>query len=151
LLALSSAGLSYNIFAPDRPQESVISHLTKEYQSHEKRNILEESARIARSEIARIEDLNVENYDCLWLPGGFGVAQNLSDFAKKGIECTIDKNVKEIIEKFYTQKKKIVAICIAPVLIAKIFEGKEIELTLGSSSKDLKILKDLGMKPKACK
>jgi len=149
-LALSEAGIEYDTFAPDKEMEAVTSHLTKKPLPIAGRNVLEESARIARCEISSIEKLKSDDYDILWMPGGFGVATNLSDFATKSTDCEIHPELDRVIKEFYAKKKAIVGICLAPVVLAKALEGKGIEMTLGSNPDDLENLKKLGMIPKSC-
>ena len=84
LLALDKAGAETLIMAPNIEQHHVINHLTGEEEIAEPRNILIESARIARSKVVDIKTVDPEKLDGLVLPGGFGVAKNLCDFAFKG-------------------------------------------------------------------
>ncbi len=83
MLAIALQGGTYDIFAPDIEQHHVINHLNGE-EMPEKRNVLIEAARIARGKIEPLDRLDMERYDALIMPGGFGVAKNLSDFAFKG-------------------------------------------------------------------
>lgn len=41
------------------------------------RNVLVESARIARGKIQDLKDLKVQDFDAVIFPGGFGAAKNL--------------------------------------------------------------------------
>ena len=88
LIALSKHGARYMCFAPNRPQMHVVNHINGT-PTQDKRNILEESARIARGVIKDIKDLDASHYDAVFLPGGFGAAKNLSDFAVKGPDMTV--------------------------------------------------------------
>jgi len=96
------------------------------------RNILCESARITRSKIKKIQDLDVNRFDALALPGGYGVAKNFSNWAEKGAQCTVHSNIKKVIEEFYSQQKPIAAICIAPAIVAKVLGRHAINVTLGN-------------------
>ena len=80
LFSIMKNGASYEIFAPDIPQHHVINHITGD-EMNETRNVLVESARIARGAIKDITDYNAEDFDGLIFPGGFGVAKNLSTVA----------------------------------------------------------------------
>lgn len=147
LLALSEAGHSVHFFAPDREQKKVINHLTHEEKSGERRNILEESARIARGKILPLAKLNVLDFDAIMLPGGFGVALNLSDYESQGTRAHVLPELLNILHDFHKAKKAILATCISPVLLAKAFEGKvELTLTLGSDPKEQDKLDKMKMK-----
>jgi len=136
--------------------ETVLSYLAMaeggiEYYSYAPHAYLAASAPIARDKIAPLSELQEKDYDILWLPGGMGVAKNLSTYAKDGPKCTVDKDVHRIIEAFRKGKKPIVAICFAPVIVAKVLEGQGIQMTVGSKREDFHLLQDLGMKPVPCK
>ena len=62
----------------------------------ETRNVLKESARIARGNISALQMLDVEKFDILLIPGGFGAAKNLSSFATKGANMTVDAGLAEV-------------------------------------------------------
>jgi enhancing lycopene biosynthesis protein 2 len=132
--------------------EAVLSYLALDkngFQTHSfsTDKMLEASAPIARDQISPLSTLQEKDYDILWMPGGFGVAKHLSSYAKEGANCTVDKDVKRVIEEFQRAKKPIVAICFAPVIVAKVLEGKGIEMTLGSKKEDGKLLEELGAHP----
>ena len=132
LLALAQAGHEVDSFAPDRDQFNVVNHITQE-KMEEKRNILIESARITRGKISPLSALVVDDFDAIMLPGGYGVALSLSDFATKSTECSVDPELKRIILDFHSAKKPIGATCITPAILAKIFEGvASVRLTLGT-------------------
>jgi enhancing lycopene biosynthesis protein 2 len=147
LLALAQAGHKYHCFAPDIPQALVVNHITQQ-PMEESRNSLIESARIARGKISPLENLSVAEYDAILLPGGFGVATTLSDFAEQGAECTVLESLKKIILEFHASEKPIGATCITPAILAKIFEGVScIKLTLGTEKDSADLLEKLGMHP----
>lgn len=118
------------VFAPDKPQADVINHYKCQPESGS-RNVLTESARIARSQILPLSDLmkSSSKYDAVFVPGGFGVAKNLSDFASKGPDCTVINDLVCILQEFHKTKKPIGLCCIAPILAAKVFSG--VTITLG--------------------
>ena len=72
-----------SIFAPDKDQLHAIDH-TKGAPHETNRNVLADSAGIARGNIAALSALKVDEFDALVVPGGFGAAKNLSDWALKG-------------------------------------------------------------------
>ena len=92
LLHIELNGASYQCFAPNISQHHVVNHISGEEMS-EQRNVLIEAARIARGDIKDLNELNVQDFDALALPGGFGAAKNLCDFAFKGAECDINEDV----------------------------------------------------------
>lgn len=120
LLAIKKAGHDYQVFAPDIVQTHVINHLTGKEET-ERRNVLVESARIARGKIKPLADFRTEEYDAIVLPGGFGVAKNLSNFAFKGAEYTVLPELEKILKQMHQLNKPIGAMCISPILLAKVF------------------------------
>jgi enhancing lycopene biosynthesis protein 2 len=131
LLALGRAGAKAVCMAPNIEQYHVINHLTQQ-ETNEKRNVLVESARIARGDIKDIKDVKASDIDGLILPGGFGAAKNLSDFAFKGPDATVNPEVKRLLEEMVAAKKPIGAICIAPATLTKALSGKKPEVTIGN-------------------
>ncbi len=127
LLAIHRAGAEFQCYAPDREQFHVINHITGE-PTGEKRNILIESARIARGNVKNLQDYSPENHDALVLPGGFGAAKNLSTFAFDGSDCTVEKSVEKAVTDTHRAGKPIGALCIAPVILAKLINGAKVTL-----------------------
>jgi len=145
LLALAQAGHTYHCFAPDIPQACVVNHYTGKSSPDERRNVLVESARIARGVISPLSDLKADEYDAILLPGGFGAASNLSTFASEGIECTVNEEVRNILLEFYKAKRPIAATCITPAVLAKVFQGVTcLKLTLGEGESNQQ-LEAMGM------
>ncbi len=130
LLALDQRKICYEIFAPNINLHHVINHFTQE-EEVSKRNVLHEAARIARSKIKDIKELQVENFMAIVLPGGFGVAKNLSSLVFKGSQCEILPVLENILKEFHQQKKPIGAICIAPAIVAKALQEYKVKITLG--------------------
>ncbi|AEY00257.1 isoprenoid biosynthesis protein with amidotransferase-like domain [Oceanimonas sp. GK1] len=120
LLHLDRHGARYQCFAPDQPQHHVIDHRTGQ-ESDEQRNMLTEAARIARGDIQPLSALNASDFDALLLPGGFGVAKNLCNFAFEGAECEVDNEVLAACHAFAQARKPAGYCCIAPVLIPRIY------------------------------
>jgi enhancing lycopene biosynthesis protein 2 len=131
MLAIDRLGHQYDLFAPDILQHHVINHLTGEA-IQEPRNVLVESARIARGNIKALDKLIPEYYDGLVLPGGFGVAKNLSTFAFDGAACEVNGELSRVIQQFASVGKPIGALCISPAVVAVIMEG--VEVTIGSDT-----------------
>lgn len=132
LLALDTLKVQYDIFSLNEDQYHVVNHLTGNIQDNEKRNILEESARIARGKIEDLTKINVDNYFSLIIPGGFGVAKNLCSFAFDGINAKVNPVVLKVIHEFHANKKPIGAICISPALIALSLGVNKPSITLGN-------------------
>jgi len=131
LYAIVKQGSTYDIFAPNINQHHVINHITGEEMS-EKRNVLIEAARVARGKISDLANFDPNSYDALIFPGGFGVAKNLCSFAFNGANCSINEDVEKAIKAMIKLSKPIAALCIAPVLLAKILSG--VELTIGKDA-----------------
>jgi len=141
LYAISKNGGEYEIFAPNIDQYHVINHITGEEMS-EKRNVLVESARIARGNIKNLTDFNVDNFDAVLFPGGFGIAKNLCSFAFDGPDCDVNPDVEAVIKAMHKVGKPIGALCISPALIAKVL-GK-VKLTIGQDAGTAKAITSLG-------
>lgn len=137
LLALDRAGANVKLFAPDINQADVINHLTGE-PTNETRNVLVESARIARGEISDLASLNADTFDALLMPGGYGVAKNLSDIAFKGTDGTASEALKQVINDFLKQHKPIGVICISPAaLVAAVRDTIKPTVTVGDDNDGL--------------
>lgn len=143
LLSIVQQGGVYKVFAPDTYQYHVINHVTGN-QMPEKRNVLVESARIARGNISPLADFNANDFDALIFPGGFGVAKNLCDFAFKGAECSVNEDVAKAIKSMHASRKPIGALCISPVLLSRVL-GK-VELTIGDDRNTINNIEKMGSK-----
>ena len=141
LYAIMKHGASYKIFAPDIKQFHVINHINGE-EMNETRNVLIESARIARGDISPLSAFKAEDFDAILFPGGFGAAKNLSNFAFKGAEAHIHHEVKKAIRDMHLLGKPIGALCISPALVALSLD--DIEMTIGSDEGTATALKNLG-------
>ncbi|NJL58439.1 MAG: isoprenoid biosynthesis glyoxalase ElbB [Desulfobacteraceae bacterium] len=148
LLFLNKAGAEIVCMAPDMEFDAV-NHLTQK-PSGEKRNVLTESARIARGNIRNLKDVKASDMDALILPGGFGAAKNLSDFAVKGPEATVQPEVRRILSEMLSAKKPIGAICIAPATVAKALADKKPEVTIGTDAGTAAAIEKTGAKHKSC-
>ncbi len=141
LLAIIKNGGKYDIFAPNIEQYHVINHITGEVMN-EKRNVLIESARIARGKIYDLKNFNAKNYDSIIFPGGFGAAKNLSSFAFDGDKLIVNEEVTRVINESYKNKLAIGALCIAPVIIAKVI--KNAKITIGNDPGIAEAIKNIG-------
>lgn len=146
LLAIDRAGGEAVCMAPDIDQMHVINHLTGEVAKGETRNVLVEAARIARGNIQDLAKVSSADLDALFLPGGFGAAKNLCDFAVKGPDCEVNPEVARILREMFAAKKPVAAICIAPVILSKLLGSDKIphELTIGNDEGTAAALAQMG-------
>lgn len=149
LLYIDQANAEAVCFAPDIPQAHVINHLN-EQEEKETRNVLIESARIARGQIRNITDIDVAQLDAVIVPGGFGAAKNLSEFAFKGPQGEVNKDVVTIIKKIIEAKKPLGALCIAPATVGMALKDRSPELTIGSDEGITSALESIGVKHTLC-
>lgn len=141
LLSIVQDGAAYQCFAPDINQAHVINHITGE-EMPETRNVLIESARIARGKIKPLSEYNATDFDAIIFPGGFGAAKNLCTFAFDGVDCIVNSDVEKAIRSTVVAEKPIGALCISPVLIAKVLG--DVEVTIGQDSGTAEVIETLG-------
>lgn len=144
LFALSEQGVEVTCFALEENQYDVVNCQTGESVAQEKRNQLIESARIARGAVKPLPQLDARDFDMLVIPGGYGAAKNLCDFARKGGAGSANPVVAEKVMDFYLAKKPIGAVCIAPAILALVFKGKSIDITLGGDSEAVEEILKIG-------
>jgi enhancing lycopene biosynthesis protein 2 len=151
LLALDDAGASYQCMAPDTDQLHVINHLTGQPENSGRRNVLVESARIARGRIIDLAGVNVADYDAFMFPGGFGAAKNLSTFAIDGKDCSVNADVARLVREAHSAGKPIAFVCIAPVVAAKVLgSAAHTKLTIGDDSETAQAINEMGAEHIAC-
>ncbi len=133
LLAIEEIGAKAVCISINKDQHHVVNHLTGE-EMPEKRNILVESARIARGEVLDIGSVEPADIDALVIPGGFGSAKNFTEWAFEGPAGSIDPKVKLLLVNLINIGKPIAALCVSPIVVAKAFEGSAVHpsMTLGS-------------------
>ena len=148
LLRLDQRGAQVQCFAPNVPQMQVIDHYRGE-EMQKSRNVLVEAARLARGNIKDVREGRVENFDALILPGGFGAAKNLSDFAVSGANCTVQPDVLAFAQAFARAGKPVGLICIAPALAARIY-GPGVVCTIGSDPDTAATLTKMGARHEIC-
>ncbi len=149
LLALDRAGATIRCFAPDVDFD-VVDHRTGET-TGERRNALEESARIARGDIEDVANANAADLDALILPGGYGAGKVLSDFATKGAECETNPDVESLLREMHAAGKPIGAICLAPAVVARALGEHNVTLTIGNDPGTADALETMGCKHDECK
>ena len=141
MLAIARVGGTYQVFAPDIDQHHVINHLTGQ-EMDESRNVLVESARIARGIILDLKEFNPNEFDGLLFPGGFGAAKNLCSWAFDGTDAAVLRHVEDAIIGMKQENKPIGALCISPVILAKVL-GK-VKLTIGDDRGTAEAMESLG-------
>ena len=129
MLAIAKQDAQYQCFAPDVNQAHVVNHLTGQ-EMKETRNVLVESARIARGQIKPLSEFSASAYDAIVFPGGFGVAKNLCSFAFDGADCSVNQDAEKAVREMHQAGKPIGALCISPVLVAKILG--DVTVTIGN-------------------
>lgn len=149
LLAVARNGRAEAVcFAPDKSQSDVVNHLTGETMA-ESRNVLIEAARIARGAIQPLSQATAETLDALIVPGGFGAAKNLSNFASQGAACTVDSDLKRLAQAMHAAGKPLGFICIAPAMLPKIFDFP-LRLTIGTDIDTAELLEEMGAEHVPC-
>ncbi len=143
LLSLDRAGASVQCFAPNVNQLHVVNHLTGEVAEGEQRNVLVESARIARGEVRDVAELNAKDFDALIVPGGFGAAKNLCDFALNGSDMTMNEDTLLAAQSFKVAHKPVGLMCIAPAMATAIF-GADVKCTIGSDIDTAAAISEMG-------
>lgn len=149
LLALDKHGAEAVCMAPSMDQADVIDHLTGK-PSGGTRNVLVESARIARGDIKDIRSVKASDLDAVILPGGFGAAKNLSTFAKDGADCSVQEDVAAFLKDMRKADKPIGALCIAPAVLAKVLGEEKPTLTIGDDASTAGVLESMGAKHNNC-
>ena len=150
LLALDRRGAEAVVCAPDAPQMHVVDHRSGQVEAGASRNVLAESARIARGAIRDVAHLKAGEIDGLILPGGFGAAKNLCDFAVKGASCAVHPEVARLVREVHAQGKPVGAVCIAPALVAKVLGAEKPRLTIGTDEATAQGLEAMGATHVAC-
>ena len=148
LIAIGQNGAEYKVFAPNKDVPET-NHLTQQ-QTGQKRNVMQEAARIARGDIQPVEKLKAQDFDALAFPGGFGAALHLCNFAEKGSGGEIDAHVQRVVKEFHESGKPIAAICIAPAIMALAFGNKGVNVTIGEDKATASELEKTGAKHLSC-
>jgi enhancing lycopene biosynthesis protein 2 len=142
MLHIAKAGSSYECFAPDIPQMHVLDHTTGE-EMQETRNVMIEASRISRGNIKPVSQLHAKDFDAVILPGGFGAAKNLSDFAVNGAKCEVEASTLNALKEFATLKKPAGYMCIAPAIVAHVY-GNGSKVTIGNDSETASAIEQMG-------
>ncbi len=148
LVAIGQQGAEYKVFAPNKDVAET-NHLTQQ-PTGQTRNVMQESARIARGDIQPLEDLQASDFDALAFPGGFGAALHLCNFAEKGSGGEIDPQVARVVQDFHANRKPIAAICIAPAIMAMALGDKGVNVTIGNDEGTATEIEKTGAKHQNC-
>lgn len=143
LIALDRRGAEVVCMAPNVEQAQTINHLTRK-PAAEHRNVLVESARIARGKVRDLATVKADELDALVFPGGFGAAKNLSTYAADGANCTVNEQVARLMTEMHRAGKPIGLACIAPVIAAKVLSGRVPQLTIGTDKSTASALEKMG-------
>ena len=149
LLSLEQNGATYQCMAPNIEQMHVINHLTGEPSEGESRNVMVEAARIARGDVIDLATASVDDYDALIVPGGFGAAKNLSNFAVAGANMEVQAGFLSFAQSMHRAGKPIGLICIAPVMTAAIF-GEGTQCTIGDDADTAAAINAMGAQHIEC-
>ncbi|NPA25553.1 MAG: isoprenoid biosynthesis glyoxalase ElbB [Deltaproteobacteria bacterium] len=149
MLALDQVGAERFCLAPNIAQRDVVDHLRGQPVAEE-RNVLVEAARIARGEISDLARVAAADLDGLILPGGFGAAKNLSDFALAGEQTVVQSEVERLLRELHEARKPIGAICIAPAVLARVFGKLRPRVTIGNDPATARILESFGARHVDC-
>ena len=151
LLAIDRAGAEAVCMAPDMAQLHVVNHRSGEVEAGASRNVLVESARIARGKIRDLATVSAADLDAVILPGGFGAAKNLSTFALAGADCALHPEVERLLKEIFAARKPIGAICISPAVLARAL-GKvaPITVTIGNDAGTAAAIKATGAQHQDC-
>ncbi len=143
LLCLDRAGAEVECFAPNIEQMHVINHLTGEVAEGESRQVLVEAARLARGEIKDLADAKAEEFDAVIIPGGFGAAKNLCNFAVKGSDLSLNEDLAHFVQAIHQAAKPVGLMCIAPAMVGKLF-GKGVHFTIGNDQETASAIEATG-------
>lgn len=148
LIALTEVGAEPEVFAPNidfTVTDPITSQATNEH-----RNVLKESARIARGQIHDLKNLNTDEFDAIAFPGGYGAALHLCNWAHKGATCSVHPQVERVLKEFYQSKKPIAAICISPVIVARVLGQNGVTVTIGNDSETAAEIEKTGAIHETC-
>jgi enhancing lycopene biosynthesis protein 2 len=135
ILHLERNGCTFDTFSPNKDQVHTVNHTAGSADEDPKRNVMVESARIVRGKIQDVKEFDIDKYDAVVVPGGFGAMKNLCSYAIDGVDkFKIDDGVKKMLTACLDTKKVLGLTCIAPMLMTKVKPGCKI--TLGKATGD---------------
>jgi enhancing lycopene biosynthesis protein 2 len=149
LAALSRRGHEVVALAPAMEQRGVVDHRSGNQVEGAVRRVDEEAARIFRH--APLAPADAGPLDALVVPGGFGAALNLCDFALKGPECSVQEDVRSLIRAHVGAGRPLGCWCIAPALVAAALRGEPaVRLTIGRDRDTAGALESMGALHENC-
>lgn len=147
LLAVELAGAEAVCLAPNVEQHDVVDHLGGTIVPRESRNVLHESARIARGKVKDTGMVTAGELDALIVVGGYGAAKNLCNFASAlGGPVTVEPSVRTLIRALFDARKPMGFLCISSVVAVEALQGEGIEVTIGTDAKTAAAIEKLGAK-----
>ena len=149
LLRIEQNSAQYQCMAPDIEQLHVINHLKGDVAEGERRNVLIEAARLARGDVLDLATADASDYDALIIPGGFGAAKNLCDFAVNGAQCEVNETVAKFTREIHTAGKPVGLICIAPAMAPLLF-GEGTQCTIGTDADTAAAIETMGGQHQSC-
>ncbi|MCA8966989.1 MAG: isoprenoid biosynthesis glyoxalase ElbB [Planctomycetes bacterium] len=144
LMHLDRHGVEIVCMAPDGNQADVVDHVAKKPVEGASRSMLTEAARIARGRIQPLGEVDPATLDAVVMPGGFGAAKNLSNFAVRGAAGSANPEVARVLKTMHAAGKPIGAICIAPAVVALVLGKEHPRLTIGNDAGTAKAIEQLG-------
>lgn len=151
LLALDELDATAIPVAPRQAMQHVVDHATGKVAPGETRDVHREAARIARGLPRDLAAVHASDFDAVVLPGGFGAAKNLSDFAARGAAATAHPEVARLLREMHAAKKPIGAICIAPAVVAAALGRTAHPLvTIGNDVGTAQALEAMGCRHQSC-
>ncbi len=152
MLHLDRIGAQIVCAAPDADQTQVVNHVSGQVCGLEGRNMLLESARIARGDIITLDRFNAADVDVVIFPGGFGAVRNLCTFADDGSQCSVRPDVEQLILDMRQAGKPLGALCIAPVVLARVLGARAmpVEVTIGNDSSVAGAIASMGARHVDC-
>ncbi len=128
LLSMDQEKVMWEAFAPDIKQGRVVDHTDETVSKEETRSVLKESARLVRGKIKSITEANIAEFDAIVFPGGVGAVDNLCNWFEKGAEFDFNSDVRRLIDSAVKLKKAMGFICIAPMMVPKIYQSAKITI-----------------------
>ncbi|MBM65721.1 MAG: isoprenoid biosynthesis protein ElbB [Myxococcales bacterium] len=150
LLALDRGDAEVIFMAPDKDQFHVVDHQSGTPAEGERRSVLSEAARLARGPVRPLAEVSADEVDAILMPGGFGAAKNLSTWAFSGAAGEVDGDLQRLLGAVHGQGKWIAACCIAPAILARVFGGDGVKVTLGTSDQDAAEVEKTGAQHERC-
>lgn len=108
LLALEQAGERPVLLAPDLEQDRTVDHLTAGEVPGERRNVLRESARLARGGVQPLAAVRPDDLEALIIPGGYGPVVNFATgFARPGEPWRVRPEIESFLRRFLDEGKPV--------------------------------------------